>query len=210
MKKLLPLIFTVYLVLTLGMIFLAVTLTRPIEENWDDFAKTAAVGANLLTSLLTAAITLLVMVEQNRAARDLEYLKTNLAKDVEYVKRTLSEEAKAYAALNSAAITYYYVLANLEKGVFNTSSLETAEADMTRAASALDVIQKLHKDQWNDFWQRAHFIAEKANLIKGDPEALRALWADQVRMLGTLLQRFQASYNETMQNQASGAQKDRE
>jgi len=199
-KKTITITFIVYAALAFGIILTSFYVTAPNTNSggWDNFAKTAGVGITLLTSVLTAITTLIVLSQQQKASHDIEALKSNLATDLEIVKRQLSAETEAYKTLSGAATVYYYSLAILETGTLNSTSIADAEKEMIKASSYLSLISENDTELWNSFWQRANFVAEKAKSLSSDSKQLKELWAEQSFPLGSLLERFRESYRSTI------------
>lgn len=188
------------MIFALGTVVVSYYVTSPYKntDGWDNFAKTAGIGITLLTSILTATTSIIVLSEQQKAANDIETLKNTLATDLEIVKRQLSAETEAYKSLGKAATTYYYALANLETGNLDTTSIDNAETEMVEASSYLALITENDTKLWHSFWQRATFIAEKAKNLTGDSKKLMELWTEQSLPLGSLLERFRESYRLTI------------
>lgn len=180
----------VYVILAIIIVIRAYDWTISVGGTKDEFTKVAAIWITLLTGLLTAFTSILILQKQLSAAHQLETLKAELNTDLEFLKGRFSAERKAYDELFGAACIYYYTLARLEVGAWDEVRAHSAEDVMLAACRYTISIDYEHRNLWVQIWQRARVISETAETLK-DQSALKQLWKDSVKDFGALLCAFQ-------------------
>jgi hypothetical protein len=180
----------IYIILATAIMVLTYRWTTGVSGKVEDFTKTAAIWVTLLTSLLTAVISVYVLYRQKDASTELESLKSQLATNLEFLKSRFSAERKAYDELFSAAVIYYHTLARLEIGTWDRAHARKAEDGMLTACRYIIAIENEHKDIWYQIWQQSRALSEIARDLK-DKDSRRELWRDNVKEYGKLLMAFQ-------------------
>ena len=194
-------ILIIYIVLAFGIITISYAWTNPLVNNgWDSFAKVAGLGITLLTSFLTAAISLIVFWRQSIASEQIELIKGDLSSQLEILKTRLSSTVRALDAMNGAAVFYYYTLAKLETGVLDPTDAETAERKMVEASTYQYTIDEQYLHLWKAFWQEARFIKELAFQNRSDVEKNKKIWKEHSFGFGTLYNKFLEKSNSLLPN----------
>src|SRR5262252_8650012 len=94
----------------------------------DEFAKLLAAWIAALTSALGAAVSIIVLLSQQKASSELEQLKGEITKSVKAVEFGMGQTAKASEAVSTALSSYYYALATLEYGEYQDGDGKAAES----------------------------------------------------------------------------------
>ncbi len=177
MRKIITVYLVVYTFVALAICYYANEKTKDLKVNrFDKFAKIAAVGMTFITSLVAATLTPLLTRRQQIDTEN---------------KARLRE---AYRKLYSAIMYYYRGLADLERGVYNSSLVEKAEVQMNKAESyMLDLLPGHPNDArlWEDCWQGARVIKESIETsFRNDPTTWPDVWKRNLPIFGRQIKEF--------------------
>lgn len=165
--------------------FAAYLLYRAFSQGVGDFEK-VAIGALIavLGTGLTALAALYTANRQAAAAREVEFLRSEMSKDLaqiasklnadletlkaqaaqslERLKAYLDAEKIAHRELCGAAAIYFYALRSAALGSWDDQLLKKAEAGMIEATRHLIYVGDKMRSDWLTFWQEAQHIYRTA------------------------------------------------
>jgi FtsZ-binding cell division protein ZapB len=178
-----------FLAMVAGSLYGAYALTLagrnpPSVDDWKNFTTVAGLGTVASASILSAISSLLNLFAQAKTARELER-----------VKKVLERRIPAYAALYSAATTYYRQLAPLETGAFSLDNVEAAENRMKDAEGEILYVDSEYKSAWYKFWQDARYSKEKVNRDLSQLDERKDFWRERAKVLAGDLERMKQIAN---------------
>ena len=197
-KKAAVAVAAVYAVLLL----LAAVLSWQFIATRDEFVKLLAAWFAALTAALGAAVSIIVLLSQQKASADLERLKGeitgkvnsdlerlkgDITKSVKAVEFGMGQTAKASEAVSTALSSYYYALATLELGTYEDGDAKAAELSMRQARARLIDLLPDARAAFDAFYQVGANIQgelRKIGSLTGREDAMRRVWHDYVGDFG--------------------------
>ena len=192
MKRYITIAIIIYLlvVIAIPIIVFPYTFDDKGNPDWEVFAKVVGVGATLVTSLLAAITSLLVVYKQSESAERLEAVKRDLALQLDLLRARSAIETKAYEKLYGAAVTYYYTLSCLEIGEWDETNIRNVESIMISVCCYITALVNEHRNHWLKFWQKARLIIESARRA-GQKDDRKEIWRQHGPEFGKMLVEFE-------------------
>lgn len=149
------------------------------EGRIKNFATLFGVGIAAISGLFAFGFSVFTVYQNNRQQTHLQTLTI-----------TLPGRIEAYTHLWQAALGYYRELALLDSGRWNRRCFDNAETVMTKAEGSGIYVAPSHLELWRDFWDKAHFLGERANNLT-DSATQAEYWRMNVKNLADCLEDFE-------------------
>jgi hypothetical protein len=168
----------------------------------DEFVKLLAAWFSALTAALGAAVSLIVLLSQQKASAelerlkgeitskvnsDLERLKGDITKSVKAVEFGMGQTARASETVSTALSSYYYALATLELGTYEDGDAKAAEMLMRQARARLIDLLPDARAAFDAFYQVGANIQgelRRLGVLTGQQDAMKKVWRDYVADFG--------------------------
>jgi hypothetical protein len=169
------------------LLLVAAVCSWQFSNTRDEFVKLLAAWFAALSSALGAAMSIVVLLSQQKASADLERLKGEITKSVKAVEFGMGQTAKASEAVSTALSNYYYALSTLELGTYEDGDAKVAEMSMRQARARLIDLLPDARAAFDAFYQVGANIQgelRKIGVLTGRQDAMKKVWRDYVADFG--------------------------